>query len=93
MIYHSRTKKAIRCDIPQDSDLLEQAKEALGHRVLVAGIVHSNARGEPIRVSAETLRILSETPALPSISSLGGQYPDLTGDLTTEEYVRSLRER
>ena len=93
MIYHSRTKKAIRCDIPQDSDLMEQANEALGSRVLVAGLVHTNARGEPLRVSAETLRILSETPALPSISSLGGKYPDLTGDLTTEEYVRSLRER
>ena len=93
MIYHSRTKKAIRCDIPQDSDLLEQAKKALGSRVLVAGLVHTNARGETVRVSAETLRILRETPALPSITSLGGKYADLTGDLTTEEYVRSLRER
>ena len=93
MIYHSRTKKAIRCDIPQDSDLLDQAKEALGNRVLVAGLVHTNARGEPVRVSAETLRVLSDTAALPSIASLGGKYPDLTGDLTTEEYVRSLRDR
>ncbi len=93
MIYHSRTKNAIRSDIPPDSKLLDQAKEALGSRVLVAGLVHTNARGEPIRISAETLRILSEAPALPSIASLGGKYPDLTGDLTTEEYVRSLRDR
>ena len=93
MIYHSRTKQAIRCDIPQDSDLLDQAKEALGSRVLVAGLVHMNARGEPIRISAKNLRVLSETPALPSIASLGGKYPDLTGDLTTEEYIGSLRDR
>ena len=93
MIYHSRTKKAIRCDIPQDSDLLDQAKEALGSRVLVAGLVHTNARGETISVSAKKLRILNESSALPSIASLGGKHPDLTGGLTTEEYIRSVRDR
>ena len=92
-IYHSRTKKAIRCDIPQGSELLDHAKEALGSRVLIAGILHTNAIGEPTRIAAETLRILRERHELPSIASLGGKYPDLTGDLTTNDFIRNIRDR
>ena len=93
VIYHSRTKKAIRCDIPSESDVLDQARAALGNRVVVGGRLHTNARGEPVRISVEKLRTLKEESGLPSIASLGGRYPDLTGNLTTEEYIRSLRER
>ena len=92
VVYHSRTKKAIRCDIPSKSDLLDQATAALGNRVVVGGRLHTNARGEPVRISVEELRTLREESRLPSISSLGGRYPDITGDLTTENYIRSLRE-
>lgn len=92
-IYHSRTKKAIRCDIPQGSDLLDHAKEALGSRVLIGGILHTNATGEPTRIAAETLRILRERHELPSIASLSGKYPDFTGDLTTNDFIRNIRDR
>ena len=86
-IYHSRTKKAIRCDIPKGSALLVQAKEALGSRVLVAGLLHTNVCGEPLRILANTLRIFPENHELPSIASLGGRYPDLTGDVTTMDFI------
>ena len=92
-IYHSRTKKAIRCDIPAGSDLLDQAKEALGSRVLVAGLLRTNMCGEPLRILANTLRIFPENQELPSIASLGGRYPDLTGDVTTRDFIRSIRDR
>ena len=92
-IYHSRTKKAIRCDIPKGSDLLDQAKEALGSRVLVAGLLHTNVCGEPLRILANILRIFPENHELPSIASLGGRYPDLTGDVTTMDFIRSIRDR
>ena len=92
-IYHSRTKKAIRCDIPKGSDLLDQAKEALGSRVLVAGLLHTNVCGEPLRILANTLRIFPENHELPSITSLGGRYPDMTGDVTTMDFIRSMRDR
>jgi len=93
VVYHSRTKKAIRCDIPIESGLLDQAKAALGSRVVVGGRLHTNARGEPVRIAVEELRTLKEKSRLPSISSLGGKYPDITGDLTTEQHIRNLRER
>lgn len=92
VIYHSRTKKAIHCDIPSESNLLDQAMDALGNRVVVGGRLHMNARGEPVRILVEELRTLREQSKLPSIASLGGRYPDITGDLTTEEYIRDLRE-
>ncbi len=92
-IYHSRTKKAIRCDIPAtDSTLLERAKEALGRRVIARGRLERNARGEPIRIKAKRLRILRERKELPTIAELGGKYPDFTGGLTSEEYVRRMRD-
>ena len=92
-IYHSRTKKAIRCDIPATkAELLDRAKEALGRRVQARGRLERNARGELIRIKAERLRILREREELPTIAELGGKYPDFTGGLTTEEYVRSLRD-
>ena len=57
-IYHSRTKKAIRCDIPAtDSTLLDRAKESLGRRVIARGRLERNARGEPIRIKAKELYI------------------------------------
>lgn len=92
-IYHSRTKKAVRCDIPAtDSTLLDRAKEALGRRVIARGRLERNARGEPIRIKAERLRILRERKDLPTIAELGGKYPDFTGGLTSEEYVRRMRD-
>ena len=92
-IYHSRTKKAIRCDIPTtESKLLGRAKEALGRRVYASGRLERNARGEPIRIKVEHLRILRERDELPTIAELGGKYPDFTGGLTSEEYVRRMRD-
>ena len=92
VLYHSRTKKAIRCDIPSSTpDLLNVAKEALGRRVRAVGLLEANARGELLRVKADHLRVLRTEDELPTIASLGGKYPDLTEGLATEDYIRSLR--
>jgi hypothetical protein len=90
-VYHSRTRKAITCKIDNSAEWLERVKAALGERVLVSGVVHSNARGEPMRVDAEEIRILRPSKDLPSLSRLYGSDPDFTGDMTTEEYLRSIR--
>jgi len=64
----------------------------LGRRVGAFGMVYSNEKGEPLRVDAERIRVLRAKEDLPSIASLGGSDPHFTGDMTTEEYIRSLRE-
>ena len=59
-------------------------------RDLVAAV--RNRRGE-VLVQALLQAKSGTRPGkeLPSIASLGGKHPDLTGELGTEEYMRTLR--
>ena len=90
IIYHDRTRKAVTCRFDLDK-WLEKVKEFLGQRVNVTGVIHSNSRGEPLRVELEHIRPLRENSSLPSTAELGGSDPDFTGPLTTEEFIRSIR--
>ena len=56
------------------------------------GIVSYNVLGEPLSVSVDHLRVLKEEKGLPSIDDMLGMAPDITGDVTTEEYIRRLRD-
>jgi len=89
-VYHSITQRSVRCKF--ESKILDMVKEALGRRVIVSGVVYYNYRHEPIRVDLQKLTILPREEELPSPKDLRGMVPDFTGDKTTEEYVRSLRE-
>lgn len=91
VIYHSRTGKAVNCTVPADKLTSLITTDLLGRRVCAYGLVHSNARGEPLRVDAERIRILREKHELPSIESLGGKHPDFTGGASTVDYLRKLR--
>jgi len=90
VVYQDATNKAVSCAFSQT--WLESAKEALGRRVSVAGVVHWNRKDEPVRVDVEDLRIMTSRGQLPPIVQLAGSVPDLTGGLTTEEYIRRIRE-
>jgi hypothetical protein len=90
IVYHSLTKKAVTCKF-EPEQWLEPVKDALGRRVNARGEVHYNVKGEPLRIELHDLRILRERSELPSTAELGGSAPDLTGDTTTEEYIRSIR--
>lgn len=91
VVYLRRTKKAVSCNFGADDALLRLAAEHLGDRVIVRGKVYRNARGEPMRVDVEHLRVLRPDSELPSTESLTGSRPDLTGELSTEEYLREIR--
>jgi len=86
-----RTKKAISCNFGVDDALLRLAAGHLGDRVIVRGKVYRNARGEPMRVDVEHLRVLRPDSELPSTESLTGSRPDLTGELSTEEHLHEIR--
>jgi hypothetical protein len=90
VVYQDGTNKAVTCAFSQT--WLDSAKEALGRRVSVAGVVHWNRKDEPVRVDVEDLRTMKSRGELPPIVQLAGSVPDLTGDLTTEEYIRRIRE-
>ena len=71
--------------------MFDAAKEK--RRVIATGLIAYNARHEPIRVELRgELRLLRRESELPSISELLGSDPELTGALSTEDFVRSLRE-
>jgi len=89
-VYHAITRHSIRCKF--DTRLfMDVVRNALGERVIVSGIVYFNYKHEPIRVELENLAILPREDELPSPSEIRGIAPDFTGELTTEEYIRSLR--
>lgn len=90
IVYHALTHKAVTCKFEAEK-WLTKVKDALGRRVSVQGIVHFNAKREPVRVDVESLRILREKDELPTIAELSGSQPDLTGDSPTDEFIRSIR--
>lgn len=64
--------------------------KALGCRVNVFGTLHTDARGESLRVEVKQVRWLRAEDELPSTASLTGIDPEFTGALSTEEHIRSM---
>lgn len=89
-VYHSITRKAVRCNLPKEIE--NEVVGSLGRRVIVSGLVSYNIRGEPLSVNVDNLRVLKEENYLPSIDDMLGMAPDITGGLTTEDYIRRLRD-
>ncbi|MFL5781020.1 MAG: hypothetical protein ACJ760_06900 [Thermoleophilaceae bacterium] len=89
-VFDDVTKRGVRCAFRPER--LEEIKAALPARVRVAGIIHRNAKGQPLRVEKAQLTLLQTEGDLPTIEELVGIDPDFTGDETTDEYVRRLRD-
>lgn len=89
-VYDAVTHRAVRCDFPEAE--LESVKAALGHRVMISGIVHRNVKGQPLKIDQPRLTMLPTRNGLPTTEQLVGSDPDFTGELTTDEYVRQLRD-
>ena len=89
VVYYSITHKAVKCVV--NAEMLSRGKDLLGRRVNVFGTVHYNARGEPVRVEAEGIRSLRSRDELPTLDDIGGIDPDFTGELTSEEFLRRMR--
>jgi hypothetical protein len=90
VLYHSRTKKAVTCTF-EDDEWLRQAADMLGRRVSVMGTVYFNARGEPVRVEARSLRLFRRPEELPTTQSLTRSDPNFTGGLSTEDFIQEIR--
>ncbi|HEY2355178.1 MAG TPA: hypothetical protein VGH79_09810 [Gaiellaceae bacterium] len=88
-VYDVVTHKAVSCRF--DPARLDEIKAALGARVVVTGVVHRNADGDPVRVEKPELRVLRPDAELPTVADLIGLAPDLTGSLSPEEHMRRLR--
>jgi len=90
VLYESRTRKAVTCQFTRE-DWFERIKEVMGKRVMVAGLVRYNMKGEPLRIELENIRLIRGRADLPTIEELSGSDPQFTGDLSTEEYIKRIR--
>ena len=89
-IYPSIGPKRVDCLFP--SDKIEEAREALNRRVRVSGeLMYPEGSDFPKTVKVESIELLPVDDELPSLMDLRGIAPDLTDDLSSEEFVRSLR--
>lgn len=89
-VYHAVTGKAVKCDLP--ADLEDEVIVAMKRRVVVSGVIYRNLRDAPVRVKVNGIRVLPEVHELPSLDELMGSVPDLTGSLSTEEFIRMIRD-
>lgn len=81
---------AVVCNVQNLSrDLVFRAFE---RRVVAAGLLKRNARGQAVRLDAESLEILSDKPSA-SARDLLGAAPNVTGGLSDEEFMGRLRDR
>lgn len=90
IVYLTRTRKAVTCRMPSTA-VLEGAAVAMGRRVLASGMVHYNAKGEPLRVDVDRLRVFRPESELPTIDELAGSDPQFTDGMSTADYIRELR--
>ena len=89
-VCHAITGNAVKCELLEG--FVDEFASNLGRRVIVSGLVSYNATGEPISIAIDRIRAFEEENTLPSIHDMIGLAPDITGELTTEEYIRELRD-
>ena len=90
---HARTLRTIRCNLPDSIE--ESAIEAMRdrRRVVASGVVGYNGKDEAIRLDVrQPLRFLGRAEELPKGRDLAGSDPDITGSMSTEDFVRSIRD-
>ena len=91
-LYQAISRKVVRCDFPKV--MREEIEEASKRRqrVAVSGVISYNSLGEPLSIQIQRpLRILRRESELPGPAEMVGLAPDLTGDLDTEDYIKSVR--
>jgi len=90
VIYEHGTKTRVRCAFPDD--WTEKVLKLLGHRVAIDGLVYYKQSGEPYQLSKPTS--IEPVPQPQSdILSLRGAIKGMTGDLSTYDYVRKIRDK
>lgn len=76
-----------------EKERLEEAKAAVGHPVRVHGRLIYKARSAfPYRIEVERIHVLPSDDRIPALMSLRGLAPHATGDMASEDFVRSVRD-
>ena len=90
-IYPDVGPRKVTCHFP--TKLYDDAVSAVGRRVEVSGTLRYRARGEfPHQIAVTQIEVFPPVSELPDWDDLRGRAPDATGGLSTEEFVRELRD-
>lgn len=83
--------KQVACDFK--ASLRASVIAALGQYVCVRGILrYKKLQDFPYAINADEIDILPSDEDLPTIFDVRGMAPDLTGDLTAEEFLKGIRD-
>ena len=88
-VWEELEARPVTCKFP--TNLLDQAKQSLGSRVLVYGEVRSNSQGQHISVVVHGIESYAEDIDLPTIEQMSGIIDDFTNGLTLGEYIEEIR--
>lgn len=89
-VFDQVTKKGVSCYYRDE--LTDEIKMALGKRVFIHGDLTYNRKGEPKSIRVQSFRILHEAK-LPTSDDVLKTIDNLTGDLSTKEYLEMVRGR
>ena len=90
-IYPEVGPRKVTCRFP--SALYDEAVSAVGRRVEVSGTLHYRHRASfPHQIVVSQIEAFPPEEDLPDWEDLRGRAPDATGDLSSEEFVRELRD-
>lgn len=90
-IYPEIGPRKVTCKFP--SKLLDDAVFAVGKRVEIFGTLHyRNGASFPHEISVSQIEALPPESELPDWDDLRGRAPDATGKLSSEAFVRELRD-
>lgn len=64
---------------------------ALRKRVEIYGVLQEDSAGRPLRIRLQDMEVLPQDDDLPTLSSLVGSMPNLTGGLNPAEYLERNR--
>jgi hypothetical protein len=90
-IYPEFGPRKLSCHFP--AKLYDDAVAAVGRRVEVFGTLHYRAGATfPHQIAVTAIEIFPPDSELPDWDDLRGRAPDCTGDLSSEAFVRELRD-
>ncbi len=90
-IYPSIGPTRVTCHFP--TRLFDDAVAAVGRRIEVFGILRYRAKAPfPHQIAVSGLDILTRESDLPDWEDLRGRAPDAIGDMSSEAFVRELRD-
>ncbi len=84
-VWDEQTTRPVTCSIKQGKQEA-RAKELLGEKVVVTGMVRADRFGRPVSMTVESVDQFVSPSNWPSIEEMRGLVPNFTGGLSLREF-------